>query len=202
MTSLELIFYIFSSILLLSSLGVVLFKNPVYSALSLISCFITSAFLWLLLEAEFLALVLVLVYVGAVMVLFLFVIMMLNIELEVETSQFNKIAPLGLIVGLIIVGELMTLIWLRSDQFLVTSSAVSSFDKEASNSVLLGTKLFTDYIYAFEISGFILLLAIIVSISLTLRRRKGLKRQIVSKQVDIDPATRVKLVDMESEVNK
>ena len=199
MTSLELIFYIFSSILLLSSLGVVLFKNPVYSALSLISCFITSAFLWLLLEAEFLALVLVLVYVGAVMVLFLFVIMMLNIGHEVKTSKYNRIAPIGLLVGFIIIGELIALIWVRSDQFSVTSNVVSDMYGNISNTALLGSTLFSDYIYAFEIAGFILLLAIIVPISLTIRSRKGLKRQIVSEQVNIDPTTRVKLVDLDSE---
>jgi NADH-quinone oxidoreductase subunit J len=195
----EIIFYIFSSILVLTSLGVILFKNPVYSAFSLISSFLTSAFLWLLLQAEFLAIVLVLVYVGAVMVLFLFVIMMLNIGHEVKTSKYNRIAPIGLLVGFIIIGELIVLIWVRSDQFSVTSNVVSDMYGNISNTVLLGSTLFTDYIYAFEIAGFILLLAIIVPISLTIRIRKGLKRQIVSEQVNIDPTTRVKLVDLDSE---
>lgn len=195
----EIIFYIFSSILVLTSLGVILFKNPVYSAFSLISSFLTSAFLWLLLQAEFLAIVLVLVYVGAVMVLFLFVIMMLNIGHEVKTSKYNRIAPIGLLVGFIIIGELIALIWVRSDQFSVTSNVVSDMYGNISNTALLGSTLFSDYIYAFEIAGFILLLAIIVPISLTIRSRKGLKRQIVSEQVNIDPTTRVKLVDLDSE---
>ena len=195
----EIIFYIFSSILVLTSLGVILFKNPVYSAFSLISSFLTSAFLWLLLQAEFLAIVLVLVYVGAVMVLFLFVIMMLNIGHEVKTSKYNRIAPIGLLVGFIIIGELIALIWVRSDQFSVTSNVVSDMYGNISNTALLGSTLFSDYIYAFEIAGFILLLAIIVPISLTIRSRKGLKRQIVSEQVNIDPTTRVKLVDLGSE---
>ncbi len=195
----EIIFYIFSSILVLTSLGVILFKNPVYSAFSLISSFLTSAFLWLLLQAEFLAIVLVLVYVGAVMVLFLFVIMMLNIGHEVKTSKYNRIAPIGLLVGFIIIGELIALIWVRSDQFSVTSNVVSDMYGNISNTALLGSTLFSDYIYAFEIAGFILLLAIIVPISLTIRSRKGLKRQIVSEQVNIDPSTRVKLVDLDSE---
>jgi len=195
----EIIFYIFSSILVLTSLGVILFKNPVYSAFSLISSFLTSAFLWLLLQAEFLAIVLVLVYVGAVMVLFLFVIMMLNIGHEVKTSKYNRIAPIGLLVGFIIIGELIALIWVRSDQFSVTSNVVSDMYGNISNTALLGSTLFSDYIYAFEIAGFILLLAIIVPISLTIRIRKGLKRQIVSEQVNIDPTTRVKLVDLDSE---
>ena len=195
----EMIFYIFSSILVLTSLGVILFKNPVYSAFSLISSFLTSAFLWLLLQAEFLAIVLVLVYVGAVMVLFLFVIMMLNIGHEVKTSKYNRIAPIGLLVGFIIIGELIALIWVRSDQFSVTSNVVSDMYGNISNTALLGSTLFSNYIYAFEIAGFILLLAIIVPISLTIRIRKGLKRQIVSEQVNIDPTTRVKLVDLDSE---
>ena len=195
----EIIFYIFSSILVLTSLGVILFKNPVYSAFSLISSFLTSAFLWLLLQAEFLAIVLVLVYVGAVMVLFLFVIMMLNIGHEVKTSKYNRIAPIGLLVGFIIIGELIALIWVRSDQFSVTSNVVSDMYGNISNTALLGSTLFSDYIYPFEIAGFILLLAIIVPISLTIRSRKGLKRQIVSEQVNINPTTRVKLVDLDSE---
>ena len=195
----EIIFYIFSSILVLTSLGVILFKNPVYSAFSLISSFLTSAFLWLLLQAEFLAIVLVLVYVGAVMVLFLFVIMMLNIGHEVKTSKYNRIAPIGLLVGFIIIGELIALIWVRSDQFSVTSNVVSDMYGNISNTALLGSTLFSNYIYAFEIAGFILLLAIIVPISLTIRIRKGLKRQIVSEQVNINPTTRVKLVDLDSE---
>tara|TARA_B100000953_G_scaffold101879_1_gene83624 strand:+ start:1104 stop:1706 length:603 start_codon:yes stop_codon:yes gene_type:complete len=195
----EIIFYIFSSILVLTSLGVILFKNPVYSAFSLISSFLTSAFLWLLLQAEFLAIVLVLVYVGAVMVLFLFVIMMLNIGHEVKTSKYNRIAPIGLLVGFIIIGELIALIWVRSDQFSVTSNVVSDMYGNISNTALLGSTLFSNYIYAFEIAGFILLLAIIVPISLTIRSRKGLKRQIVSEQVNINPTTRVKLVDLDSE---
>ena len=201
MSFIEIIFYVFASILVLTSLGVILFKNPVYSAISLILSFITSAALWLLLEAEFLAIVLILVYVGAVMVLFLFVVMMLNIDDVVRTSKFNKMAPFGLFIGLIIVAELITLIWIRSDQFSMTSVATGVLDNSVSNTTLLGTTLFTDYLYSFEIAGFILLLAIIVSISLTMRRREGLKRQIVSEQVNIDQTKRMKLVDLKSEKN-
>ena len=201
MSFIEIIFYVFASILVLTSLGVILFKNPVYSAISLILSFITSAALWLLLEAEFLAIVLILVYVGAVMVLFLFVVMMLNIDDVVRTSKFNKMAPFGLFIGLIIVAELITLIWIRSDQFSMASVPTGVLDNSVSNTTLLGTTLFTDYLYSFEIAGFILLLAIIVSISLTMRRREGLKRQIVSEQVNIDPTKRMKLVDLKDERN-
>ena len=201
MSFIEIIFYVFASILLLTSLGVILFKNPVYSAISLILSFITSAALWLLLQAEFLAIVLILVYVGAVMVLFLFVVMMLNIDDVVRTSRFNKMAPFALFIGLIIVAELITLIWIRSDQFSLVSQPIGVLDISVGNTTLLGTALFTDYLYSFEIAGFILLLAIIVSISLTMRRREGLKRQIVSEQVNIDPTKRMKLVDLKDERN-
>jgi len=192
----EIIFYTFSSILICGSLGVVLFRNPVYSAISLILTFITSAFLWFLLESEFLALILILVYVGAVMVLFLFVIMMLNINKQKKTSRFNSIAPLSLLIGLVILLELITLIWLQSTQFKETETIVSNVLSE-NNTLELGKLIFSQYIYPFEIAGFILLLGIIISISLTLRTKKGKKTQIISKQVDIDPSKRVQLVDLE-----
>ena len=201
MSFIEIIFYVFASILVLTSLGVILFKNPVYSAISLILSFITSAALWLLLQAEFLAIVLILVYVGAVMVLFLFVVMMLNIDDVMRTSKFNKMAPFALFIGLIVVAELITLIWFRSDQFSMVSVATGVLDSGVSNTKLLGTTLFTDYLYLFEIAGFILLLAIIVSISLNMRRREGLKRQIVSEQINIDQTKRMKLVDLKNERN-
>ena len=191
----ELIFYSFSSVLICSSLAVVLFRNPVYSAVSLILSFITSGFLWLLLEAEFLAIVLILVYVGAVMVLFLFVIMMLNINEEKEKSSFNSIAPFAVFIGLIIVIELITIIWINSSQF-SNSSTVIQQSSQMGNTLLLGTELFTNYILDFEIAGFILLLAIIVAISLTLRPRKNLKTQVTSEQVNVDPKKRMKLIDM------
>ena len=192
---LEIIFYIFASILICASLGVILFKNPVYSAVSLILAFITTGMLWLLLEAEFLAIVLVLVYVGAVMVLFLFVIMMLNIHEEEEKSGFTKIAPIAIFLGLVIAAELIALYWIQSDQFSGLES-ISNSSLSVDNTLLLGTELFTKYILSFEIAGFILLLAIIVSISLTLRTRKNVKKQIASDQIAADPKQRVRMVDI------
>ena len=135
------------------------------------------------------------------MVLFLFVVMMLNIDDVMRTSRFNKMAPFALFIGLIVVAELITLIWFRSDQFSMVSVATGVLDSGVSNTTLLGTTLFTDYLYLFEIAGFILLLAIIVSISLTMRRREGLKRQIVSEQINIDQTKRMKLVDLKNERN-
>jgi len=191
----ELIFYSFSSVLICSSLAVVLFRNPVYSAVSLILSFITSGFLWLLLEAEFLAIVLILVYVGAVMVLFLFVIMMLNINEEKEKSSFNSVAPFAVFIGLIIVAELITIIWINSSQFSNTPAVIQQ-SSQMGNTLLLGTELFTNYILDFEIAGFILLLAIIVAISLTLRPKKNLKTQVASEQINVDPKERMKLIDL------
>ena len=192
---LEIIFYTFASILICASLGVILFKNPVYSAVSLILAFITTGMLWLLLEAEFLAIVLVLVYVGAVMVLFLFVIMMLNIHHEEEKSGFTKIAPIAIFLGLVIAAELIALYWIQSDQFSGLES-ISNSPLSVDNTLLLGTELFTKYILSFEIAGFILLLAIVVSISLTLRTRKNVKKQIASDQIAADPKQRVRMVDI------
>ena len=191
----EVIFYTFSSVLICSSLAVILFKNPVYSAVSLILSFITSGLLWLLLEAEFLAIVLILVYVGAVMVLFLFVIMMLNINNEREKSSFNSLAPFALFVGIIIAAELITLIWINSSQFNLNSEAIQE-PSQVSNTLLLGTELFTNYILSFEVAGFILLLAIIISISLTLRSRKNVKTQVAADQINVEPSSRIKLVDL------
>ena len=181
--------------LICSSLAVILFRNPVYSAVSLILSFITSGFLWLLLDAEFLAIVLILVYVGAVMVLFLFVIMMLNINNEKEKSSFNSLAPFALFVGLVIAAELITLIWINSSQFNLNSEAIQKPD-QVSNTLLLGTELFTNYILSFEVAGFILLLAIIISISLTLRTRKNVKTQVATDQINTEPSSRIKLVDL------
>ena len=192
---LEIIFYTFASILICASLGVILFKNPVYSAVSLILAFITTGMLWLLIEAEFLAIVLVLVYVGAVMVLFLFVIMMLNIHHEEEKSGFTKIAPIAIFLGLVIAAELIALYWIQSDQFSGLES-ISNSPLSVNNTLLLGTELFTKYILSFEIAGFILLLAIVVSISLTLRTRKNVKKQIASDQIAADPKQRVRMVDI------
>ena len=192
---LEIIFYAFASVLICASLGVILFKNPVYSAVSLILAFITTGLLWLLLEAEFLAIVLVLVYVGAVMVLFLFVIMMLNIHAEEERSGFTKIAPIAIFLGLVIAAELIALYWIQSDQFSGLES-ISDSALSVDNTLLLGTALFTKYILSFEIAGFILLLAIIVSISLTLRSRKYVKKQIARDQISADPKERLRMVDI------
>ena len=192
---LEVIFYAFASVLICASLGVILFNNPVYSAVSLILAFITTGLLWLLLEAEFLAIVLVLVYVGAVMVLFLFVIMMLNIHAEEERSGFTNIAPIAIFLGLVVAAELIALYWIQSDQFSGLES-ISDSALSVDNTLLLGTELFTKYILSFEIAGFIPLLPIIVSICLNLRARKNVKKQVARDQISADPKQRLRMVDI------
>jgi len=193
-----ILFGIFATILVLAALGVIMARNPVHSALLLILCFFSSAVLWLLLEAEFLAIVLVLVYVGAVMVLFLFVIMMLDINVARMREGFTRYAPLGAIVSGIIILQLAGLIWLRNaglpmDQELVPREAGYSNTEE------LGAVLYTEHVYAFELAAFILLLAIIAAIMLTLRQRPGLKVQDISKQVSVRRQDRVRLVKMPAE---
>src|ERR1700753_575284 len=110
----EVLFYIFGTILVAAALGVIVSRNPVYSALSLVLCFVTSAAIWLLIEAEFLAIVLVLVYVGAVMVLFLFVVMMLDIKVAEVREGFTRYAPIGILVAAVMVFEIGSVVWVRS----------------------------------------------------------------------------------------
>ena len=128
-------------------------KNTVHSVFFLILDFISISCLFIMIGAEFLGMIMLIVYVGAVAVLFLFVVMMLNIDDVLRTSKFNKMAPFALFIGLIVVAELITLIWFRSDQFSIISVATGVLDSGVSNTVLLGTTLFTDYLYLFEITN-------------------------------------------------
>jgi NADH-quinone oxidoreductase subunit J len=193
-----LLFWLFAAMLVLSALGVITARNPVHSALFLILCFFTSAVLWLLLEAEFLAIVLVLVYVGAVMVLFLFVIMMLDINVARMREGFTRYAPLGAIVSGLIILQLAGVIWLRSAE-LPGAGGIEPRPAGTSNTEELGAVLYTEHVYAFELAAFILLLAIVAAILLTLRRRPGLKVQDISAQVAVRREDRVRLVSMPAE---
>jgi len=194
----QIIFYVFGFILIFAATMVVTSRNPVYSALFLVLAFFTSAAIWLLLEAEFLALTLILVYVGAVMVLFLFVVMMLDINLTVLKQGFTKYLPVGLVIALILVWQLAVV--LGPKQFgldAVVSPAPHAADY--SNTKELGRVLYTEYLYPFEIASVILLVAIIAAIALTLRKRK--KRQLIppEKQVLVKREDRVRLVKMQAE---
>ncbi len=164
----------------------------------LVLAFFQSAVLWLLAEAEFLAIVLVLVYVGAVMVLFLFVVMMLDINVERVQGGFTKYAPAGLIIAALMVIELAQVIWFRGRPEGSTAGFAAT-PEGYSNTEALGAILYTDHVYAFEIAAVILLLAIVAAITLTMRKRPGLKVQDIASQVAVKASDRVRLVKMEAE---
>jgi NADH-quinone oxidoreductase subunit J len=193
------LFYALSTVLLAAAVGVITVRNPVYAALCLILAFVTSAVLWLLLEAEFLAVVLVLVYVGAVMVLFLFVVMMLDINTATLREGFLRYAPVGAIVAGVIVLELAYVIWFRSEGLPGGAAPLVPRDATYSSTEQLGQVLYTQYLYPFELAAMLLLLAIVAAILLTMRSRPGLKVQDVAEQVKVRREDRVRIVHMNSE---
>jgi NADH-quinone oxidoreductase subunit J len=190
-----ILFYVFATILVVSAVALIVARNPVYCALSLVMCFVTSAAIWLLLEAEFLAIVLVLVYVGAVMVLFLFVVMMLDINLEELRAGFTRFAWLGAIVAAALVVEIAGVVLSHKLAVDVTRGA-PPLPADYSNTRELGVLLYGKYIYPFEIAAMLLLVAIVAAIALTLRHRVGLKVQDISRQVSARASERVRLVKM------
>ena len=194
----ETLFYVFATVLVGSALGVITARNPVHSVLFLVLCFFNAAILWLLIEAEFLAIVLVLVYVGAVMVLFLFVVMMLDINIEKLREGFARHAPLGGLIALIVVIELYYVLWVKRAGVDVTGG-VAPLPEGYSNTEAIGAVLYTDYVYPFQLAAVVLLIAIVAAIALTMRRRPGLKTQDVSKQVAVRRQDRVRLVKVEPE---
>jgi len=194
----EIFFWWLAAVLLGSALGVITSRNPVFSALFLVLAFVTSAILWLLLEAEFLAIVLVLVYVGAVMVLFLFVVMMIDINLDKLKEGFVRFAPVGVLVALIMVAELATVFYVRNAGLPILANP-PPHPADYSNTEALGAVLYTEHVYAFELAAFILLLAIVAAIVLTMRKRPGLKRQKIAEQVAVRRQDRVRLVSMKAE---
>ncbi len=188
----SVVFYFLSAILLLSGLRVVTVRHPVHAALFLVLAFFTAAGLWVLLEAEFLAITLVLVYVGAVMVLFLFVVMMLDINIETMRADFRKYLPLaGLISGLM---ALEMYVVLGGQEFGLKMPEPKAVDY--SNTRALGRVLYTEYAYAFELAAVILLVAIVAAIALTLRRRPGLKWRDPATQVVVRKADRLRMVNL------
>ena len=192
-----IVFYTFAAILVGAALGVITARNPVHSALFLVLAFVQSAALWLLIEAEFLAIVLVLVYVGAVMVLFLFVVMMLDINIEKLREGFTRYVWIGATVAVILVAEIGQVLWFRSDN-VAFLEAPQPYPADYSNTQALGEVLYTQYVYAFEIAAMILLVAIVAAITLTMRKRPGLKVQNISAQVAVRREDRVRLVKVES----
>ena len=193
-----ILFYAFSAVLIGAALGVILARNPVHSVLFLVLCFFNAAVLWLLIEAEFLALVLVLVYVGAVMVLFLFVVMMLDINIEKLREGFARNAPLGALIALIVIVELYYALWVRRLGIEVTGGT-APLPEHYSNTAQIGAVLYTEYVYPFQLAAVVLLIAIIAAITLTMRKRPGQKVQDISRQVSVRPRDRVRIVKMPTE---
>lgn len=198
MTFEKLLFYGFAAVLVVSALMVITRRNPVHSALFLVLAFVSIAGLWMLAEAEFLAITLVLVYVGAVMVLFLFVVMMLDIDMATLRAGFIKYLPAGLVVAVAMAIEMILIVGPRYFG-LEGFPAPPPKGADYSNTAELGTLLYTVYLYHFEIAAVILLVAIVAAIGLTLRRRPDTKYQDPSRQVAVRRQDRVRLVSMSPE---
>ena len=195
MTFATFVFYLLAAILVFAGLRVVTARNPVHAALWLVLSFFTAAGLWLLLQAEFLAIALVLVYVGAVMVLFLFVVMMLDVNFDRLRQNFTSYVPLAAIVGAVILAEMA---------LVITASAIGGTDNAppavaGSNTKALGRLIYVDYVYPFEVAAVVLLVAIVAAIALTHRKRKATKYQDPGRQVKVRRADRVRLVSMPAE---
>jgi len=193
-----ILFYLFATVLVGAAIGVIFARNPVHGVMFLVLAFFQSAVLWLLAEAEFLAIVLVLVYVGAVMVLFLFVVMMLDINIERVTGAYARYLEVGIVVAGLMVVELVLIIWGKGTGANLTGGFVPT-PEGYSNTKALGAILYTQHVYAFEIAAVILLLAIIAAITLTMRKRPGLKQQNIARQVAVRAKDRIRIVKMESE---
>jgi NADH-quinone oxidoreductase subunit J len=194
----EVLFWVFASILVIAALAMITVRNPVHAALLLVLCFFTSASIWLLLEAEFLAVVLILVYVGAVMVLFLFVVMMLDIKIEEVRARPTRYAVLGVIVAGVVVFEIVAVVWTNSLGTEVAET-VASRPLDYSNTAELGKVLYTQYVYPFELAAVLLLIAIVAAISLTMRKRAGLKQQNIASQVAVRREDRLRIIKMPAE---
>ncbi len=198
MPILQILFYAFAAIAVLSSVMVVLSANPVRSVLFLVLTFFSTAGIWMLLHAEFLSLILVLVYVGAVMTLFLFVVMMLSGHLEGSREGFVRYFP----IGIIMIGMILTLIIMTvGPQHFGLDRMPSPGLKGADYNNLfdLGSVLYTDYVYPFEIAAVILLTSIIAAITLAYRKPVNRKGQSVSAQIAVRPQDRIRVLKMSAE---
>lgn len=192
------VFYLFSIVMVLAALRVITSRNPVHAALFLVLAFFNASGIWMLLQAEFLAIALVLVYVGAVMVLFLFVVMMLDINLDRLREGFWGYLPVGALIGILMVAEMGVV--LGGSYFgLASMPEPPSPQAGFSNTRELGRLLYTDYVYPFELASLVLLVAMVVAVALTLRKRKGVKFVNPSEQIAIKRADRVELLTMPAE---
>ena len=198
----ELIFYAFSLVMIAAAVAVITVRNPVYSVLFLVLAFFSAAGIWMLMEAEFLAIILVVVYVGAVMVLFLFVVMMLDISLVPFKEGFIRYLPVAALVALAMAVELLMVLWAKgrfgAEMFPVPMPNPADY----SNTRELGELLYTNYLLPFFVAGAVLLVAMISAVSLTLRKRPGVKMQNPSEQVRTRREESVRLVKMKAEKPK
>ncbi len=194
----SLLFYLFAAVTVFAALRVITARNPVHAALFLVLAFFNVAGLWMLLQAEFLALALIMVYVGAVMVLFLFVVMMLDINIERVRKGFWSHLPLGGLVGLLLIGEMAAV--LSGRYFGLANLPPQTLPANYSNTKELARVLYTDYAYPFEVASVILLVAIIAAVMLTLRRRKDNKAMHAADQIAVKSKDRMRLVKMAPEV--
>ena len=189
-----IMFYVFSAIMLIAATRVITAKNPVHAALFLVLAFFNAAGIWLLLQAEFLAIVLVLVYVGAVMVLFLFVVMMLDINVDKMREGFWSYLPLATAIGVVIVLEMAAVLWRGFLEFEEKTSVTANIGGTKE----LGLLIYTQYIYGFEIAAAILLVAIIAAVALTLRKRKDTKAFNPGDAVRVKRNDRLRIVKMDT----
>jgi NADH-quinone oxidoreductase subunit J len=193
-----LIFYFLASILLFAALRVITARHPIHAALFLVLAFFTAAGLWLMLEAEFLAITLVLVYIGAVTVLFLFVVMMMDLDLGKLRQGFWQNLPLAAVVGGLMALEMVLI--LANKSFIADGvNLAQRHGADYSNTKELGRLLYTDYVYPFELAAVVLLIAIIAAIAITLRHSKNTKQQNPAEQVRVRSADRIRVISMPSE---
>jgi NADH-quinone oxidoreductase subunit J len=187
-------FYVFAAITVASGVMVISARNPVHSVLFLILAFFNSAALFILMGAEFLAMILVIVYVGAVAVLFLFVVMMLDIDFVELRQGFQKYLPIGGLIGLILLAELVMVIggWALAPE--AARTRVLATPSDATNTEALGRILYTHYVYLFQAAGMVLLVAMIGAIVLTLRQREGVRRQSIARQIAVERDASVEVV--------
>lgn len=191
------VFYFLSTILVYASLRVVTLRNPVHAALHLVLAFFSASGVWILLQAEFLAIALVLVYVGAVMVLFLFVVMMLDINLDRLREGFWSYLPLGSIVALLMVAEMSLVIW--ANYFDLFDHDIAQTEAGYSNVQAVARLLFTQYVYPFVLASVILLVAMVAAVALTLRGKRSSKSVSPAQQVFVKASDRVRVLQMPSE---
>lgn len=189
-------FLVFAAITVMSAVAVISARNPVHAALFLVLTFFSTACTWLLVGAEFLGLALVLVYVGAVMVLFLFVVMMLDVDVAPMREGYVRYLPVGLIVAVVMLVEIVTLIGVRSKMTPFAADAVD--EAGVSNTVWIARRLFTDFLLPFEVAAVILTVAVIAAVMLTLRRRPGTKHQNPGEQARVRAKDRMRVVKMDA----